>query len=286
MWAKERSVLTVTKPKPDSETIRKYALAAYQGTQRSYQYLQDHVIPVLQSMLSRTEYEESLVGAYYRSHLLMRSLVKLDHPDDFQAVRSLARSMFELLLDMKSLQRDPALSKRYSSFPMIERMRTAIQVADFVAAHLSTALNTKYKHQIALAGDTNTLQECEDTLRDVFGITTNISADRARRFPKSWSRSDIKTQATRSGLEDEENYVAEYPVGSWFVHGGFVGMQGITFDGFVNAYGRGHLLAQKSCHGSTFIIGKELKLFDAQIDLWTNLKELQSLPGKLFNRFM
>jgi len=74
----------------------------------------------------------------------MRSLVRLDHFDDFQAARSLARSMFELLLDMRSLQRDPALSKRYSSFPKIERMRTAIRIADFVAAHSSTGRNTKY----------------------------------------------------------------------------------------------------------------------------------------------
>ena len=130
--------------KLDSETIRKYALAAYQGTKHCYQYLQDHVISVLQSLLTRTEYEESLVGTYYRSHLLMRSLVRLDHFDDFQAARSLARSMFELLLDMRSLQRDPALSKRYSSFPKIERMRTAIRIADFVAAHSSTGRNTKY----------------------------------------------------------------------------------------------------------------------------------------------
>jgi len=254
----------LSKPGPDSETIKGYARAAYQGTLHYYEFVQAHVIPVLQSRLNRSEYEESLVGAYYRSHLLMRSLVKLDDFDDFQAVRSIARSLFELLLDMKLLQLDPTLIARFSSYSTIERMRSAIRVADFVAKHPSPDRAKRYRHQINLAGDTAEIKKCEATLLKVYGITTAIGTERAAKFPKTWSKMDVRTQAAKISVEDEEKYIAVYPIDSWFVHGGLVGIAGISQDGLVNAYGRGQLLAQKSCHESTFIIGKTFKLvFDS-----------------------
>jgi hypothetical protein len=63
----------------------------------------------------------------------MRSLTKLDEAPDFQVVRSVARSMFELLLDMKILRSNRSLSARFTHHPRIDRMRTAIRVREFVA---------------------------------------------------------------------------------------------------------------------------------------------------------
>jgi hypothetical protein len=273
----------MSKPKPDSETIRDYARAAYEGSKQYYEYLEAHAIPVLKSVLNRSPYEEAMTLLYYRSHLLMRGLTRLDHVEDFQSVRSIARSLFELVLDMKLLQHDPTLLTKFSSYPTVERIRTAIRVADFVAAHPSADRAKRYRYQISLAGDAAEIKKCEDILQEVYGITTTISTDRARRFPKTWSQMDVRTQGARLGIDEEEKYIAVYAIDSWFIHGGLTGVAGISQDGLANVYGRGHLLAQKSYHGATFVIAKELKLFDAQADLWSKLNELESLSATLLD---
>jgi hypothetical protein len=270
----------------DRIKFEQYAKATYEGTKQYHQFITDYVIPVIESVLIRTEYEEALTAVYYQSHLLLRSLAKLDRSHDFQAVRSIARSMYELLLDMKTLEHDPTLSKRFFAFPTIERTKTAIRVADFVAKNATPARQKKYKHEIRLAGDGARIKECEDLLLNVYGIKTDIGTERTKRFPKSWTTSDVRAKAAKLGIDVELTYLAGYSIASWFVHGGFAGISGISHEGLTNVYGLGHHLAQGSCHSSTFIIAKALKLFDAQPDLWANLKALESYSSELFHTFM
>jgi hypothetical protein len=272
--------------KYSSDEFKAASHAAYQGTKRYYEYVQDHVIPVIQNSMSKSEYENSMVGLYYRLHLLARSLVKLDSADTFQAVRSIARSMFELLLDIKTLAINQSLSRMFAAYPMIERTRTAIRVADFVAANPSPERNKKYKHQITLASDPAHIAKCEDILLNVFGITTNIGVDRTRKFPKSWSKRDVRTQASMLGIAEEESYIADYSIDSWFVHGGFAGIENISEDGLVNVYCRGQLLAQKTYHESTFLISQKMHLFDALSSLWADMKQLQTFSNEQFNNII
>jgi hypothetical protein len=268
--------------KMDSERFREYARAAYRGTEALYQFIQDRILPLLQHAIGRSEYEEALVGLYYRSHLLLRSLVKLDGFDDVQAVRSIARTLFELLLDMKTLQREPILAKRFAAFATVERMRTAIRVADFASRHPMAHRRNRFKHQIALATDPARIKQCEDMLLNVYGIRTDILSDRDRKFPKSWSKMDVRAQASKVGDREEETYLSKYCINSWFIHGGFAGLEGISEEGLINAYGLGHLLSQESCHDSTRIIGKELRLFDAQTNLSSDLESIKRVPFEAF----
>lgn len=269
-----------------SDHVAEAANAAYEGTKRYYEYANEHVIPILVSVMAPSQYEHSLLGVYYRLHLLMRSVAKLDSYDDFQVVRATARSMFELMLDIRTLKMTPSLAARFFSFPMIERMRTAIQVADFVALHARPEMRDRYKNQIQHAKDVTAIANCEAALLADFDIHTSIAIDRVRKFPKSWVKKSVRNQAAAIGVETEASYLADYSIASWFVHGGFAGMESISRDGFVAVYLRGHRLAVKSYHEATFVVSQELKLFDAQSHLWTHMKYLENLSTQRFYDYM
>jgi hypothetical protein len=268
------------------EQLVEAAKTAYAGTKQYYDYADKHVIPVLVSQLGLSQYEHALISVYYRLHLLMQTLTRLDSYHDFQVVRATARSMFELTLDVRTLKMNPQLAVRFFSFPKIERMRTALRVADFVSLHPGPEMAERYKYQLRLAADVQAIADCEAMLLADFGIQTCIATDGAKKFPKSWVHMPVRTQAAALGVEVEARYLADYSIASWFVHGGFAGMESISLDGFVVVYLRGQWLAVKSFHDATFVVAQELRLFDAQPELWTHIKYLEQLSFHLFSEYM
>jgi hypothetical protein len=267
----------------DLATVRRALWAASEGTKRYYQYVHINVEPVLQGLDASTTYISVLIDLYMRIHLFMRSLTKLDEAPDFQVVRSIARSMFEVLLDIKALQANPSLSERLSHHPRIERMRTAIKVRDFVAKNRTPEREEKYKLQIALANNTDEIHECQRILRDIFGKTTDISVDGARHLPLTWSQTNVREHARVSSIDDELDYLAGYSKDSWFVHGGLAGIANVPELALVNACCKGHLKSQATYHAGNCIISTELGLSDRIPGLSENLDRHRDMPQLLFS---
>ena len=54
----------------------------------------------------------------------------------------------------------------------------------------------------------------------------------------------------------------------------------------MNAYLRGQRLAVESYHEATFIVAKELKLFEGKETLSTQLNQLEQVSNNIFNQYM
>ena len=79
--------------------------------------------------------EMALGATYFRMCLLLRGLVKLDEPWHFQLAAIAARTMFELLLDLKALADDPSQAEAFWDFTSVDKLRKARTLADFLKGH-------------------------------------------------------------------------------------------------------------------------------------------------------
>jgi hypothetical protein len=263
------------------EATEAYAETAHQLTVKYHDAVQNKVVPVVESILERTDYEESLIALFYRSHLLMRTLAKLNQSEDFQTVRSTARSLYELLLDLTHLASDSSLAERYWAFVDVERMRSAILITDFVAKNPNPERTRSYRAPISLATNAHRIAECEVFLKRTWDISTNIDVERTKKFPKSWSHKSVRNLAESLGGGFIEAYFAEYPVSSWFTHGGFAGISGMSRSHIINSFGRGHFLAQDSYLKTIFVLADKFRLFDAVPDLGKCLRDLEGIQGEM-----
>lgn len=245
--------------------------------------LQSRVVSVLETILARTDHEESLIAVFYRLHLMMRTLAKLSHPEDFQTVRSTARSLYELFLDLQLLASDNSLAEKYWGFVDVERMRSALLIADFVAKNPTPELTRVHRAAISLATNVDKVAECEGLLKRAWGITTDIGLDRTKKFPRSWSQKSVRGSAEGLGVGFIEEYITEYPISSWFTHGGFAGIGGMSRQHLINSFGRGHHLAQDSYRKATLVLANYFRLFDAVPDLGKCVQDLEGIQGEMFD---
>src|SRR5437773_1189631 len=83
---------------------------------------------VVKGMLSQSDREKCYVATYYRAALNVHSLVFLNDPKHFQAIAQLARSLFELAVDMRLLGIVDRAAEKMFAFSDWERLKSAREV--------------------------------------------------------------------------------------------------------------------------------------------------------------
>src|SRR5713101_6581792 len=94
-------------------SVERKAEAFFRGTVVLRDLAERQVVPILVGMVRKTGHEEAVVGTYYRMHIWVLSLAKLDYPVHCQTVLNATRAMFELLVDLKLLVCDASLTEKY-----------------------------------------------------------------------------------------------------------------------------------------------------------------------------
>ena len=86
-------------PPPTKDQVFALANAAFQTCQRVHDFVGETVRPIVDRTSPTTEEERTYLGGLLRAHAWLRSLNKLNHPGDFQAVAAGARSLYEIAVD-------------------------------------------------------------------------------------------------------------------------------------------------------------------------------------------
>jgi hypothetical protein len=112
--------------------------AAKANTERFYAQLVSvhkfdglEVQPVIDGLISPTEEECCYVATYIRIASNVKSLTRLDSMKDFQAIATIARSVFELAVDLKLTDETPASWIRIKFHADIEKLRLAKRIVAF-----------------------------------------------------------------------------------------------------------------------------------------------------------
>ncbi|MBX3439982.1 MAG: hypothetical protein KF861_21000, partial [Planctomycetaceae bacterium] len=108
------------------------AAAFVKGTQSLNTFIEHTVYPVVGGQVGMSETEQALAATFCRISLLLRSLAKLDDPAHFQLANSAARTVFELVLDLKALTTDRSLASKFFAFSRVAKFRKAEQLVNFL----------------------------------------------------------------------------------------------------------------------------------------------------------
>ncbi len=100
----------------------------YAGVNFILTYIQDRVTPSLEMLVGRqTRREQYMIGLFHLAHAWMKTLKKLNHPGDIQALMTCSRSMVEITVDLTHLYRDRSRNtvRRMLQFDRLQKFKQA-----------------------------------------------------------------------------------------------------------------------------------------------------------------
>src|SRR5947207_3248156 len=83
------------------------------------------IVNVLFTLPNKTDSEEAIAALYIRLFGCVDSLTRLNQYIDVQVACSVTRSMYELLIDLLDLMKEPQLVQRFIDFSFVEKFRAA-----------------------------------------------------------------------------------------------------------------------------------------------------------------
>ncbi len=258
-------------------SVRQRVEAFYKGTDAIRHFAAEVMIPVLRGQLNLNDHESAVTGNYYRMHLWILSLVAMNSRVHFQGAASAARSLFELLLDVKLLERDSdgSMTAKFQAFPDLDRFRVANQVVKYNDAHCDSNIqDTLQRDSIQAPGKK---QAIDQLARQHWGTTKAGNPKR----PNHWSGMNVRERATHLGNKYEELYVEAYPLMSWFVHAGSACYRGLDEHALESCFGICHSIAQRCFLEATELTAAIMHITEAVEGFNDILEDLRLTPGKV-----
>ncbi len=237
---------------PTSSIVEAY----FQGTDSIRHFVVSVIEPVLTGQLKFDDRQTAIVGTYYRIVGWLKALGELNSLPHYQAVAAGARSLFELLLDIKLIQSDTTgeLAKKFHAFPEVEKYRVAINLISYCNMNNNTRI------------------ECTNQRNFVDGVTKKAAIEsliiqhwgRNKKnkpiWPDHWSGLNIAQRAEKLGQDYKELYVEFFPFLSWHIHSGSTGYAGLKPETLESAFGLMHHMIQRVVLDATEICAEEIKL--------------------------
>jgi hypothetical protein len=238
--------------------------------------LSRHVVHLMTGMINRSPYEEAVVGTYYRMALWMQSLVKLAAPIHIQAAASAARSMFELLIDVKRLVTDHALAEAYHDFTFVRRFNNArleVEHRDKVHGVDPTTLT----HERKFLANPKNIADC-DAYRTKHGWVDSRTGK--PNWPDHWDKGSAFDRAGLVTPNYQDMYREAYGRLCWYMHAGLVGFSGISEAGLEAGFGWIHTLCQRLIYDATEVVCTEFNFFKIEDGLRIKLKDAKNVMGE------
>jgi ribA/ribD-fused uncharacterized protein len=176
---------------------------------------------VIQTLIAPTQRDICFTGNYYRAESNVESILTLKNVRDFQAVAMLARSLFELAVDIKLINAVPDSVKKMLTFTDVEKLRLAKRIVAFKTANPSAQVGaTIYDQYVASNG-------------------ARIDAEREALWPgvkntdlRHWANMNLAQRVEILKAPFEELHAVNYPQLSLYVHSGMTGIVNLQKESF------------------------------------------------------
>lgn len=259
-------------------SVRVRVEAFYKGTVEVSKFAGSVMIPLLRGQINLNDKEKSIVGTYYRMYLWIRSMVAMNGRIYFQAAAAAARSLFELLLDMKILATDKTGQwvERFHVFPEIEKFRVAGNLMSFCDSHPNIVIRD-VSHRRAFINKQGRRQRIHQSIVKYWGRTKKGKPNR----PEHWTGKKVQKRAHHLGLKYEELYIRVYPLLSWYIHSGSTGYVDFSPEGLEACFGVSHSVAQEAFLEATLICAHEMKISKVLQGLPKVIADLRQTPAKV-----
>jgi hypothetical protein len=230
--------------------------AHFQGTDSIRNFVVKVMEPLLVGQLKLNDRQTAIVGTYYRIIGWLKALGELDSLPHYQAVASGARSLFELLMDIKLIHSDTTgdIVQKFHAFPEIEKYRSASTLVSYCDRTNNETIECSV--QRTFVNGEKRKNNIDSIVINNWGTTKNGKPN----WPKHWSGKSVSKRAEMLGSECEALYYELYPFLSWHIHSGSTGYAGLTQDTIESAFGLMHNTIQKVALDATVICAEEMMI--------------------------
>ena len=254
-------------------SVREKTEAFYQGTDAIGEFAQKVMIPVLRDQLKKTDKETAITGTYFRMYAWVQSLIRLNDPRHFQAAATVARALFELLLDIKLLDADTngKMVAKFHAFPEIERFQMA---KDYVeCADRNPDVSTQDAHQRKLVSQPEKEEDIRGKIVKHWGKTKGAKPNSCKP-PIHWSGMNIRERAQQFGTSFEKRYLFDYRIGCLASHSGSAIYAGLDSDALESIFCLSHGLSQEYFLEATQICADVMNISTSVEEFPALVKEL------------
>jgi len=174
--------------------------------------------------------QKCVIATYYRIRSNVESMLTLTRRRDVQAIAMLARTVLELAIDLRLMNRVGQSPERMIAFADTERLRAARNLTEF------KHLNPESQLDVIIQ---------DNFVRD---RGTEIDATTARLWPhagrlRHWSGMNLAQRANEVGTPFPDLYHRAHTLLSWYVHSGLMGVMNLPADTFTTVAGHAFAVA-------------------------------------------
>lgn len=229
--------------------------AAKSNTERFYtQLISVHnfdkleVRPVIDHLLSPTEEECCYIATYIRIVSNVESLIRLDASKDFQAIAMIARSLFELAVDLKLAEETPNSWMKIKFHADIEKLRLAKKIVAFKEANPDVDTDTTV-YEAFIADHSARIESNKKILW------------KEPSYPQHWSSMNLSERCVAVKAPFDRIYIEDYARLSWFIHPGVTGIFYVPAVAFIHICAYAYHLASKCYVESLSSMIREFQLW-------------------------
>jgi hypothetical protein len=206
---------------------------------------------IVTGQMNPSQLERFMTLNYHRAEMNVELLFTVNNTGQFQAIAMLARSVFELSVEINLMPFIENAGPKIQLFTEIEKLRSARQIVKFKAEHPDSEMRpTSYEAFV------NANQK-------------RIEAEQDKLWPgvkkvRHWSGySDLAVRTQKLGDPFEEMYQVNYPQLSWYVHSGVVGVSNATSQLLVDFVGICYIIVFHSYRKILDAVAEQFQLHKA-----------------------
>ena len=224
----------------------------------------EHVRAQVKTKEAHPPREFAVVATYLRTLAHIRTLVALNNGSHFQAASMIARSVFELSVDLRLIDMIDDAPARYDAFSKVERLRVARRIVKFHTEHpektseSSTAfepMEPYWVHEKYIAENAEEIDALAAKWWPKF-------VEKKRTVPH-WSGQHLRDRALLVGAPFSEIYDVNYAELSWYTHPGVGAIATLDKEVYPLVCGKAYGIAIR-CYSETLrFMVRELRLADS-----------------------
>ena len=176
---------------------------------------------VIKSQFKPTPKEHYLTVNYHRAALNIEMMLTIKSTQQFQTLSLLARAIFELAVEMKSITLDPKAPEKIALFSQIELLRSSRRLVEYKTSHPDDPIRKDQQE--------NFIKQFGPGIDAAQSVMWPASPTTGKKpSVKHWTLKNLRQRAIEYGSPFDRLYDIHYAQLSWLTHTGVVNPMKMT----------------------------------------------------------